>query len=97
MDWTADLIGLLLLLAGGVQAMKARKRKFDRTNPYGVERFPNYLKKVASKIKDQVFTCGAIILFSSGSLLLSYNHLDTWGWVVWLPIGVFMFFVLIGT
>ena len=97
MDWTADLIGLLLLLVGGVLGMKARKRKFDRTNSYGVERFPSYMTKVASKEKDHVLNGGAIMLFASGTLLLSYNHMATWGWIVWLPIGLFMLFVLIGT
>ncbi|TSA14683.1 MAG: hypothetical protein D4R79_02970 [Comamonadaceae bacterium] len=96
MDWTADFIGLLLLLAGGVLGMKARKRKFDRTNPYGVECFPSYMTKVASKTKDHVLNGGAIMLLCSGTLLLSYNHMATWGWIVWLPIGLFMLFVLIG-
>lgn len=97
MDWTADLIGLLFLLAGGVLGMKARKRKFDRTNPYGVEHFSSYMTKVASKAKDHVLNSGAIVLLGSGTLLLSYNHMATWGWIVWLPIGLFMLFVLIGT
>ncbi len=97
MDWAVDLIGLLLLIAGGALGIKARKRKFDRTNPFGVERFPSYLTKMASKTKDQVLTGGAIMLLASGTLLLSYNHMSTWGWLVWLPIGLFMLFVLIGT
>ena len=97
MDWTADLVGLLLLLAGGVLSMKARTRKFDRTNAYGVERFPSYMTKVASKTKDHVLNGGVIMLSGSGTLLLSYNHMATWGWIVWLPIGLFMLFVLIGT
>ena len=97
MDWTADLMGLLLLVAGGFLGMKARKRKFDRTNPYGVARFPNYLTKVTSKTKDYVLSGGAIMFFGSGTLLLSYDHISTWGWIVWLPIGLFMLFALIGT
>lgn len=97
MDWTADLIGLLFLLAGGVLGIKARKRKFDRTNPYGVERFASYMTKVASKTKDHVLNGGAIMFLGSGTLLLSYNHMATWGWIVWLPIGLFMLFVLIGS
>ena len=97
MDWTADLIGLLLMLAGGVLAMKARSRKFDRTNPYGVERFSSYMTKVVSKTKDHVLHGGAIMLLGSGTLLLSYNHMTTWGWIVWIPIGLFMLLVLIGT
>lgn len=96
MDWIADLIGLLLLLAGGVLGMKARKRKFDRTNQYGVERFPSYMTKVVSKTKDHILNSGAIVLLGSGTLLLSYNHMATWGWIIWLPIVLFMLFVLIG-
>ncbi len=97
MDWIADLIALLLLLAGGVLSMKARKRQFDRTNPYGVDRFPSYMTKVASKAKDHVLNGGAVMLLGSGTLLLAYNHMATWGWIVWLPIGLFTFFVFIGT
>lgn len=97
MDWTVDLIGLLLLLAGGAMGMGAGKRKFDRTNIYGVERFPSYLTKVASRTKDHVLNGGAIMLLGSGTLLLSYNPMATWGWIVWVPIGLFMLFVLIGT
>lgn len=97
MDWTADLIGLLSLLAGGVLGIKARKRKFDRTNSYGVERFPSYMTKVASKTKDHILNGGAMMLLGSSTLLLSFNHMATWGWIIWLPIGLFMLFVLIGT
>jgi len=97
MDWAADLIALLLMAAGVVLDMKARKRKFDRTNAFGVEFSPTFLTKLASKTKDQVFNCGAVILLGSGTLLLSYNHMATWGWIVWLPIFLFMFFVFIGT
>lgn len=97
MEWTVDLFALLLLFVGGVLGMKARKRKFDRTNPYGVERFPSYMTKVASRAKDHVLNGGAIVLLGSGTLLLSYNHMATWGWIVWLPIGLFMLFVFIGT
>ncbi len=97
MDWTADLTGLLLLVAGSILGMKARKRKFDRTNPHGIERFPTYMTKVASKAKDYVLNGSSIMLLTSGTLLLAYNHMDTWGWIVWLPIGLFMLFILIGS
>ena len=97
MDWTVDFIGLLFLLAGGVLGMKARKRQFDRANLFGVELFPTYMIKVASKAKDHVLNGGAIMLLASGILLLSYNHLATWGWIVWLPIGLFIMFIFIGT
>lgn len=91
MDWAAGLIALLLMSAGVVLGMKARKREFDRTNAFGVERFPTLLTKLASKTKDQVYKGGAVILLGSGILLLSYIHMTTWGWIVWLPIALFMF------
>ena len=93
----ADLIGLLLLLAGGVFGLKSKRRRFDRTNRFGVERFPDFLHKVVNKTVDRVLNGGAILLLTSGSLLLAYDHVTSWGWILWLPVGLFVLYVFIGT
>ncbi len=49
MDWGAEYVGVFLLAVGGLLAYWKRKRKFDRTDQCGIERFPSYGKKAAGQ------------------------------------------------
>lgn len=81
----ATTAGVVLLLACAVLAFKARKRRFDRTNEAGVERFSSYGQKLRSKAWD-AFLGGASIAFGiAGILILAYQYQDSWGWIVLLP------------
>ena len=96
MDWGGDLFGFALLITGGVLGVWARKRKFDRTNRFGVERFPSFWGKVRTRLKDVFLIGSSIVLLSSGLFLLASSHLDTWGWVVMAPAYLFMLYLLLG-
>ncbi len=97
MDWGGDFFGLALLIAGGVLGVWAKKRKFDRTNQFGVERFSSFWGKVRVNIKDLLLIGSSIVLLSSGAILLASNHLDTWGWVVMAPVYLFMLYLFLGS
>ena len=75
----SDLIGLLLLVAGAALALHARKREFDRTNAFGIERFPAFGARLRSKSGDYVLLGGAIASLGTGAIVLASNHIDTWG------------------
>ena len=92
-----DLIGLLLLGAAFVLALIAKRRRFDRTNAFGIERFPSFGAKLRGQSGDYPLKGGAIGSLAVGALLLSSNHIDTWGWIVMAPVCLFLLYLLIGT
>ncbi len=96
MDWTSDILGLLLLVAGTSFGIAAKKRKFDRTNALGVERHASFWAKLRNRSGDLSLIGLAICCLGLGTLLLSVNHFDTWGWVVIAPAGLFMLYLLVG-
>lgn len=97
MDWGADLIGAALLVIGALLGLKRRKRRFDRTNEFGVERFQSYGGKLRARFKDGLLGLTSILLLSSGILILAFQHQDSWGWIVLLPVCAIMLFALLGT
>ena len=97
MNWGVDLMGVALVAIGAALGLKKRKRKFDRTNEFGVERFRSYGGKLRSRFKDGFLGFASISLFAAGVLLLAFEHQDSWGWIVVLPVCVFMLFALLGT
>jgi hypothetical protein len=97
MNWGADPMGVVLVAIGAGLWFKRRKRKFDRTNEFGVERFRSYGGKLRSRFKDGFLGFASISLFAAGVLLLAFEHQDSWGWIVVLPVCVFMLFALLGT
>lgn len=96
MDWSSDGIGFALLGIGTCLTLWFRKRRFDRTNAFGVQRFSNFWSMIAARTKDLVLEGSSILLLCSGVIMLAFNHLDSWGWIVALPVLGFTLFVLIG-
>ena len=94
MDWGAEYVGTFLLILGGLFALSRKKRIFDRTNEYGVERFSSFLGKLQTRTKDSLLGGAAILLLSSGLLILAFRYQDSWGWVVILPVFAFLLFML---
>ncbi len=98
MDWGAEYVGTILLVVGGLFALWRKKRIFDRTNQYGVERFSSFWGKLGTKTKDGLLGTASIVLLSSGLLILAFRYQDSWGWVVLLPVCAFLlFFVFLGS
>jgi hypothetical protein len=96
MNWMSDAFGALLLVAGLAIGLAAKKRRFDRTNAFGMERFPTFGAKLRIRSGDYVLKGAAIASLSIGTLLLSANHIDTWGWIVMAPVCLFILYLLLG-
>ena len=94
MDWGAEYVGTILLVAGGLFAVWRKKRIFDRTNQYGVERFSSFWGKLGTKTKDGLLGTASIAFLSSGLLILAFRYQDSWGWAVILPVFAFLLFML---
>jgi hypothetical protein len=91
MTWVA-----ILLMAGAAGLHFLWKRRvFQRTNAYGVERFESYSSKLGAQSMDWSLKFGSLLLLLAGVLVLSYLHVDTWGWLVIAPALAFVLFLLI--
>ena len=87
-------MGVILLGLGAWLAYWKRKRAFNRTNEYGVERYPSYWRKLASRSKDTLIGASAFVLLSAGVLLIAFQYQDTWGGIILLPVYLFMLYLL---
>lgn len=85
----------LLLGAAGLHVIWKR-RAFQRTNESGIERFASYSAQVGAKSIDRLLKFGSMLLLAAGVLILSYLHVDTWGWVVIAPVLAFALYLFIG-
>jgi hypothetical protein len=91
-----DSLGVILLVLALVFAVSARKRRFDRLNELGIERFTSYGSKVRSKSADYFLIGSSIGCGVAGSTLLAFNHLESWGWIIAGPVCLFMLYLLLG-
>src|SRR5450755_1052963 len=96
MNVASDALGAILLVLALVLSVRAKKRRFDRLNELGVERFPSFGSKVRSKSTDYFLIWSSIGCGVAGSVLLAFNHLDSWGWIVAAPVCLFMLYLLVG-
>ena len=90
------LVGAILFAVGALLALWTRKRRFDRINDFGVERFTSYWGKLRARSVDWVVGLAGIILLSAGVLILAFEFESSWGWIVLLPVYLFVLFGLIG-
>ena len=97
MDWGAGYTGTALVVLGALLAFWKRKRKFERTNQFGVEQFPSYRRKLTATAMDRLVGFGSFGLLTAGILFLAFRYEDTWGWAVLLPVYLFGLFLLIGS
>ena len=88
-------VGILLLGIGACLTYWKRKRIFNRTNEFGVERFPSYWRKLVSLGKDTLIGASAFVLLSAGTLLVAFQYQDSWGGVILLPVYLFMLYLLL--
>lgn len=97
MEWGAEYIGAQLLALGMALTLARRKRRFDRTNQYGIEQFPSYWAKLSTNIKGRLLRFISLLLLSAGVLILGFRFEDSLGWIVTLPVYAFMLFLLFGS
>lgn len=94
MEWGAEYVGAFLLVVGGLFALWRKKRIFDRTNQFGVERFSSFWGQLGTKTKDGLLGGASIVLLSSGLLILAFRYQDSWGWALLLPIFAFLLYIM---
>lgn len=92
-----EYIAVLFLVAGFALMLAHRKRRFDRTNQFGVEQFPDYGAKLRGRAKDGTLRVLSIVMLTAGMLMLGFRYEDSWGWVITLPVYLFALFILLGT
>lgn len=97
MGFGAEYIGALLLALGVALTLVRRKRRFDRTNQFGIEQFTSYWAKLGTNTKDGLLRFIALLLLSAGLVILGFRFEDSWGWIVTLPVYGFMLFLLFGS
>ena len=88
-------IRVILLGIGAWLSYLKRKRAFNRTNEYGVQRYPSYWRKLLSLSKDTLIGVSAFILLSAGTLLVAFQYQDTWGGIILLPVYLYMLYLLL--
>ena len=91
MSWIAFIF---ILPAIGLHLFRKR-RVFQRTNSFDIERFENCSSQLGAQLIDRALRFGSLILSVSGVLMLSYVHLDSWGWIVIAPALAFVLFLFI--
>lgn len=97
MEFGIGYLGVLLLAAGVISALWRRKRIFDRTNLYGIQQFSSYWAKLGMKFKDGMMGIASIIFLTAGVLILANKYEDSWGWMILIPVYLYMFFIVIGS
>jgi hypothetical protein len=68
------LFGLALIYA-------SKRRRFKRTNQYGIEQFSSYSSKIANRIFDQAIIAIGIALLAFGAISLTLEYADDWFWL----------------
>jgi hypothetical protein len=96
-DWGSDTLGVVLLGIGGLVIFRFKKKQFNRTNKYGVQQYSSYWVKLAALIKERLLAGIAVLSIGVGVTLLAFNHVESWGWIVVLPIYAFVIFLLFGS
>lgn len=89
-------LGTVLFLIGGFLYFWQKKWVFDRADQYGVEQFSSFWGKLVAKAKDKLISGIAITLLFGGLLALAFAYEATWGWIVLLPVYLFMLFLVVG-
>lgn len=86
----------VIFLIDGLLYFWQKKRVFDRTNQYGAEQFSSFGGKLTARANDNLIFGLAITLLFGGLLTLAVTYESTWGWIVLLPVYLFMLFLVVG-
>jgi 4-hydroxybenzoate polyprenyltransferase len=97
MSVAGNVLGIGAMLVGIALLYRQRKRRFDRTNAFGVQRFPSYLGKLRAMAWDGFLWLAGATLLSAGVIGLAHLHEATWGWVVLMPFYAYLLFMFLGT
>lgn len=78
MRWGAEYIGAIFLALGVALTLARRKRRFDRTNQFGIEQFPSHWSKLRANLKDGLFRFVSLLILSVGLVILGFRFEDSW-------------------
>ena len=91
MTYILYLIGAVLILFGLYCLYRAKKRRFDRTNEFGVQQFPSYARKLKSQFGDIALMVLAIFLIGAGAIAIVTADKDAWGEAIFTAIVLWGF------
>jgi hypothetical protein len=74
-----DLVAILFAAIGIACLATTKRRRFNRTNKYGVERFPSFIAKLGGRMGDHVAMGCGMVLLAAGTIGLANNHIHSWG------------------
>ncbi|MEO6064330.1 MAG: hypothetical protein ABIP49_00925, partial [Lysobacterales bacterium] len=93
----SDVVGLFLAALGVALALWFKRRRFNRTNAYGVQSFPSFTAKVRAQTADRLMRAASIGCTALAVLMLAVGHVETWGWIIVTPLAGYALFVLLGS
>jgi hypothetical protein len=91
-----DVTGAVLIALGILMGYQARRRLFDRSNVYGVERSATYWRRLKARTLDTALRTASLTTVAVGLVILAYVHLDTWGAFIIAPLAILVLFLLLG-
>lgn len=57
-----DFVGAVLLAIGAILLITQRKRRFERTNKFGIERFPGFWAKLKALSSDRLILVASLVV-----------------------------------
>lgn len=90
------LLGIGLLAIGATLLYMQRKRRFKRTNSFGVETFASYSSKLRVKVWDSILIGCSLLCLTVGSILVGLHYESSWGWIILLPVYAVTLWMFIG-
>jgi len=94
MEFGPVTLGIFLMAIGSGLILWKKRRKFERTNVFGVEQFHSFGGKLTAKVFDGFLSWFSVIFLFSGLLILAIQYADTWGWIVLLPVILISFIAI---
>lgn len=67
----------------------SKKRKFERLNEFGEERFPSYWNKVKETLFDELLHFSGLCLIALSIATLAFKYAEGWAWLVVLLLAAF--------
>lgn len=67
----------------------SKKRKFERLNEFGAERFPSYWSRVKETFIDEFLHFSGLCLIALSIVSLAFRYAEGWAWLVVLMVAAF--------
>jgi predicted membrane channel-forming protein YqfA (hemolysin III family) len=88
-------MGILWIIAigtiGCIFYALSKKRKFERLNEFGEERFTSYWSKVKETLLDELLHFSGLGLIALSITTFAFTYAEDWAWLFMLMVGAFAF------